>query len=152
MASASHRYQAQPDEDRPETLTSVLTKPGELGRFLELVAERVGDPSAATCQVFERWDADDGNLIAYFDGHERVLKLGLPDGDGVATMALPISEDLSPQIDENGIRAFGLRKVCSGVWALAPSLNLPGIMHAFVVFHGVPDPAPWESLIILVSV
>jgi hypothetical protein len=156
MASASHNPRPRRGDDAPQTLTSVLTEPGELGQFLEMVAERVGDPSGAICQVFVPWfaiDDDEGDLVPDFDPKDRMLLLAIV-GAGLEppVISLPISEDLSPQIDEGGIQAFGLRKVCRGVWAMAPSLNLPGLMHSFVVFHGVPDPAPWEQLIILVTV
>jgi hypothetical protein len=138
-----------------EILTSVLTEPGELGQFLAGVAELAGDPSAAVCQVFVPWEAADddiGDLVPDFDPKDRMLLLAIV-GTGLEppVISLPISEDLSPQIDERGNVAFGLRKVCRGVWALALSLNLPGLMHSFVVFHGVPEPAPWERLIVLVT-
>jgi hypothetical protein len=138
------------------TLTSVLTEPGELEAFLGHVAERAGDPAAATCLVFVNWDGPPedelGDLVPDFDPKERMLLLSIVDATiEPQAISLPISEDCSPEIDEGGIKFFGLRKVCKGVWALAPSLNMPGLIHSFVVFHGVPEPAPWERLIVLVS-
>ena len=39
--------------------------------------------------------------------------------------------------------AFGLQRVHPGVWVYDPSILVPGILHAFVVVVGVPEPAPW---------
>lgn len=41
--------------------------------------------------------------------------------------------------------AFGLERIAPGVWVLNPSLLVPGVLHAFVVVVGVPEPAPWED-------
>jgi hypothetical protein len=137
-----------------ETLTSVLTQPGELGDFLNLLMDQGSDPDSIVLQVFVPWftfRAGAWDIAPNFDPRGRMLLLEMNAETEDPMLELPISEDLNPQIDVGGVGAFGLRKVCAGVWALAPSLNLPGLMHAFVVFHGVPDPAPWESRIVLVG-
>src|ERR1019366_985849 len=88
-----------------DTLTSVLTQPGELGAFLEHVTEQRGDPCAAVCQVFVPWLAISdglGDLVPDFDPVERVLILAINQGMDSEAIQLPISEDLSPQIDEIG--------------------------------------------------
>jgi hypothetical protein len=46
--------------------------------------------------------------------------------------------------DAGDLVKFGSERVIPGVWALNPSLNVPGLIHAFVVLYDVPDPAPWE--------
>lgn len=40
---------------------------------------------------------------------------------------------------------FVLYKLGPGVWKLAPSVTVPGMLHAFITIVGVPDPAPWET-------
>lgn len=42
---------------------------------------------------------------------------------------------------------FVLYKLGPGVWKLAPSVTVPGMLHAFITIVGVPDPAPWETII-----
>jgi hypothetical protein len=37
-----------------------------------------------------------------------------------------------------------MERIVPGVWALNPSLNIPGVIHVFVLLYGVPNPAPWE--------
>jgi hypothetical protein len=49
------------------------------------------------------------------------------------------------------LQAFGARKFTGGAWALEPSLNLPGILHGFVVLTGVPDPPPWKRRVVLAT-
>jgi len=46
---------------------------------------------------------------------------------------------------DGGMKHWGLRKLGPGVWALDPSIHQPGVLHAYVVLQGVPDPAPFES-------
>ena len=136
-------------------LTSVLTVPGELREFLDGWENASGlDPSDVVCQVFVPWHPDIAQLCDVrpnYDYQERVLLLVFSHASVTVTVPVPISEDLEPSIICGEIQAYGLRKVCLGVWALAPSLLVPGLVHCYVVFHGVPEPAPWESQIIVVS-
>jgi hypothetical protein len=46
------------------------------------------------------------------------------------------------------LAAFGIIEIVPGLWHLTPSLNLPGVLHMFVVVYDVPSPAPWERRII----
>jgi hypothetical protein len=51
-----------------------------------------------------------------------------------------------PELHADGsIKIFGSRKIGPGTWAVTPSLNIPEVIHAFLVLCGVPEPAPWES-------
>lgn len=62
---------------------------------------------------------------------------------------LVISMD-GPKVNEEGVlEEFGAEQILPGVWALSPSLNMPGQFHAFVVLYDVPHPAPWSSRIIM---
>lgn len=42
------------------------------------------------------------------------------------------------------MKAWGLTKLGDSVWAVAPSIHLPGAFHGYVVLCDVPNPAPWE--------
>jgi hypothetical protein len=136
-----------------ETLTTVLTEPGELGALLQALVEETGaDPAEIVCQILAPWRPDAGpraDVWADYDARERELSLLFTHAG--ECLPLPISEDLEPVIVGGTIKAYGLRKACAGVWALAPSLLVPGLVHCYIVFHGVPEPAPWERLILLVS-
>jgi hypothetical protein len=135
------------------TLTSVLTEPGELREFLEgYMDETGGDPAEIVCQVLVPWHPDITQLRDVrpeYKHREKVLLLDFTHTDVV--LPVPISESGEPVIFDGVIEAYSLRKACAGVWALAPSLLVPDLVHCYIVFHGVPDPAPWESRIILVS-
>jgi len=108
-----------------------------------------GDPSVPVCQLFFRW-VDDLTAV----GEDLVA--GLVDGE----LVLLLGPEFPPfpmrvangrlQMNERGeLVAYGAAKIIPGVWALKPSLNAPGLIHGFVVLHGVPDPAPWESVIVV---
>lgn len=112
--------------------------------------EQFGDPAAPVCQIFVRWQegldgADRGEdvVVGPIDGGLRLV-LG-------PRSSLPVRiKSGEPQIsDEYELSAFGAELVVDGVWALTPSLNVEGVIHAFLVVYGVPDPAPWETWILL---
>lgn len=115
-------------------------------------AEELGDPSAAVCQLFFRWQDD----LRAVDGVDLVC--GLHEGSltillGPKFPALPIPVEVDgPRLDERGgLACFGVEPIAPGVWALTPSLNAQGLIHAFVVLYEVPSPAPWERKIIVVG-
>lgn len=110
-----------------------------------------GDPSLPVCQLFFRWQANpmvprgDDELVCGLDADgELVLLLG-PEFQPFPT---PIETD-EEQLEQQVGFAFGAQRITAGVWALNPSLNAEGAIHAFIVLHGVPDPAPWERRIVL---
>lgn len=110
-------------------------------------AMQFGDPSAVVCQLFFQWREDlraaAGDLACGLHGDEVALVLG-PD------VALPIPLQLGePEISDEGVITFGTDLIAPGLWAVTPSFNMPGVIHAFVVLYGVPDPAPWEKRIVL---
>jgi hypothetical protein len=135
-----------------DALTSVLTEPGELHEFLQgYMDDTGGDPSEIVCQLFTPWEPDITrlrDLRPLYSRTKKLLQLHFTHVDEV--LQIPISESLAPEIDGGEIQAYGLRKVCRGVWALAPSLLVPELLHCYIVFHGVPEPAPWESVIVIV--
>jgi hypothetical protein len=136
-----------------ETLTTVLTEPGELGAVMVgYTDETDGDPAEIVCLLLTPWHPEltrMRDVRPTWDGGERILSLLFTYAN--AHVPVPISETLEPIIVDDVIHAYGLRKATKGVWALAPSLQIPGVVHCYLVFHGVPDPAPWESRIIVVS-
>lgn len=115
-------------------------------------AEQYADPAEPVCQLFFRWQED--VLTPDSIGGEDLV-CGWHDGKLVLMMGPsfpPLPVDVASgglQLAENGaLEAFGASLVTAGVWELVPSLNAPGLLHAFVVLYGVPDPAPWERRIL----
>ncbi|HWR36397.1 MAG TPA: hypothetical protein VN622_11060 [Clostridia bacterium] len=110
-----------------------------------------GDPAVPVCQLFFRWV----ETPAAYRGDELVC--GVMDGQfGIwlcpgEAIAMPIVEGAAEFGMLNAIDNFGATKIANGVWSLSPSLNLPDLIHGFVVLYDVPDPAPWERRIILLS-
>lgn len=124
----------------------VLNRP-ELDRFLALAKRDLGDPSqpvfvlSANCSKFP----EPGDITARFHAGNLLLDLG-----GDRPLVVPVDPD-GPVVKDGKLAAFHIRKLGHGAWALSPSLNMPGILHAFIVVHGAPDPAPWERTIFLAT-
>jgi hypothetical protein len=121
----------------------------EVSAWCAGAAEEFGDPSLPICQLFFRWQ---GSLAG--DGAELIC--GMPEdalvlllGPGFPPLPLPVQSG-EPVVDQDGeLLAYGAERVTASVWAITPSLNAVGLIHAFIVLHGVPDPAPWERRIVL---
>jgi hypothetical protein len=110
--------------------------------------EEFGDPATPVCQIFARFVSD----LSRYHGDEIVC--GMEKGELVLWLPqIPVPFSIltgKPDISRNGeLMAFGAEMISLGVWALTPSLNMPGIIHAFVVLYDVPSPVPWERLIVL---
>lgn len=133
--------------------TSVVMTRDELNAFLMEATLALGDPAQTVCQLFVPWDLEGRavqTMFAMWDGDDQELQLLIVEDYGIRTLPLAVSaEDVV--IEDGRLKAFHVRKVSRGTWALAPSLNIPGELHAFVVLTGVPDPAPWERLVILAT-
>jgi hypothetical protein len=122
----------------------------EVSAWCAAAAEQFGDPSLPICQIFCRWSelpqvpVEEGDLACGAVDGQLVLLLG-PE---FAPFPMPIESAV--RVDDEGVlQAFRADQVTPGVWALEPSLNAQGAIHAFVVLHGVPDPAPWEKRIVI---
>jgi hypothetical protein len=132
--------------------TSVIASREELYQFVTEAALKMGDPSRAVCQLVVRWgdggpwlaDEDTG-LGAGWDPETGALVLLLGDSD---PLTVPVSGE-EPEMVDGALVRFQAIPLGGGVWTLNPSLNIPGVLHAFVVLTGVPDPAPWTRLVIL---
>lgn len=122
----------------------------ELAEWIDGAIEEFGDPSVPVCQIFVRWQQ---NLPAY---RGTDLACGLVNGNAALILTpafrplvLPLSAG-DAEIGERGeLVRFGAKAVTPGVWALDPSFNDPGFVHAFIVLYDVPSPAPWEQRIVL---
>jgi hypothetical protein len=114
--------------------------------------EAYGDASVPVCQLFFRWQPD----LETFDGRgdDETLVCGMVLGEFVlvcgrsAIIPLPVRKG-APEATDEEVITYGAVRVTAGVWAITPSLNIDGFIHGFVVLYGVPDPAPWERLIVL---
>jgi hypothetical protein len=129
---------------------SALTRADDVEVWRAGALLECGDPSDPVCQMFFHFQAD---LVRY-DGE--ALACGYTRDDllvllGATASPLPVPVRCGdPVIAPTGeLDAFGLSPITGDVWALSPSLNLPGVLHGFVVLYGVPTPAPWESRILL---
>jgi hypothetical protein len=137
----------------------VILNRADFDRFIESAAQEVGDPSVITSVLILEWregvvdTAALPELRARWAPHARciVIEWMDSDADGVRSrpVQIPVSADGAKYSDAGELEIFGVRRAGPGVYALAPSLNLPGFFHAFVVLHGVPEPPPWERRIIL---
>lgn len=119
----------------------------ELADWLTGAAEEFGNPSIPVCQLFVRYVAN----VTDYRGDDLVCSAGLNLWlDRQAPIPLAISRNGDgPCMNAMGeLTAFAARQLVPGVWFLSPSLNIPGVIHAFIVLYDVPDPAPWERRII----
>lgn len=110
--------------------------------------ELFGDPANTVGQIFAKYVPADprefSDIVAKWEPKESTLHVTIPQG----WLPLKISTT-GPKGDETGLSAFGIEQVCPGFWTLTPSLNISGLIHAFVHIYDVPTIAPWESRIIL---
>ena len=123
----------------------------EIEEWMAGVAAHFGDPSARTCQIFAQMvkhPVRSGfHLLANWDD-QNYLMLNFGSDEW---LPLPVDVDGPSAYEDGSIEAYGLKKVCDGVWSITPSLNMPGLIHAFVTIYDVPKPAPWESVIVVVG-
>lgn len=114
--------------------------------------EEYGDPSTPICQLFFRWESELGPSIQVrgdnLVGGLYKGDLGLLLGPTFPPICIPVRAG-EPEIHDGDLDCYGIEQICTGVWALTPSLNIPELIHAFVVLYDVPIPAPWESSIII---
>lgn len=122
----------------------------EVNAWIQGAIAEFGDPALPVGQIFAQFVANpspeqDLILAAW---HEKKLHIDFGGG----WLPIPVDE-AGPQIDEETgeLTSFSIGKIMPGFWTITPSLNMPGIIHAFVHIYDVPDPAPWEAQIIVVS-
>ena len=137
----------------------------ELSEFLEFAAEGLGDPSFAICQLFLRYVPLDILHLPVQEGELLVAYLPpvlgeLNEDNRCDRLILRLAEDViisvrvsvkGPEGSPESVRVLGLREIVPGMWTIWPSLNLPKVIHAFVVLYDVPRPAPWDSNILIME-
>ena len=124
--------------------------------FLEVAAWCAGarkqfpDPATPVTQAFFRYsELADASEDLVFNAAGGKLSLWILPGQPVI-----VSVADSIVIKHGELQAFAADCIREGLWALRPSLNLPGIIHIFVVLYDVPllgetkDP-PWKKSIVL---
>jgi hypothetical protein len=124
----------------------------EVARWVDCAVEEFGDPSEPICQIFARWMEP----LESYDGED--VAAGVMDGTvylrlGPAAM-LPISivpNGEEPGLDNEGRCHYGMERISVGLYALKPSLNVFGLIHAFVTLYDVPARVPWENRIVVVA-
>ena len=119
----------------------------ELREWCQGAELEFGDPSEPVCQIFARFTQvrHDKEITCASQPPSELLLHLVEKGPIVirlSTTAFCLGLD-------DAVETFQAREISSGLWSLSPSLNLPGILHAFVILYDVPSPAPWERLIIL---
>ena len=123
----------------------------QVKRWIEGAIDNFGDPSAPTGVIFARFVTQPtrNEELVLAAWHERKLHIDFGGG----WLPVPIDVD-GPVIDEErgSISAWGIEKICPGLWTLSPSIHMPGIIHVFAHSYCVPSPAPWESMIITATV
>jgi hypothetical protein len=148
-------------------VSPVMTTRAELEGWVMTVERQLGDPAAACGLLCIPWRsgivadltspaAAGGEMYAgpVSEQGDAIALTFPPKADYLAdeeTICLPMGIGLdAPEVHPVlGVMRYQAKRVCAGVWALNPSLNVDGLIHAFVVLHGVPDPAPWERRIVL---
>lgn len=117
-------------------------------RWMEQAAEEFGDPSEPVTQIFCKWVEP----LIDFCGQE--LAAGVMDGRTYvrigpgAHIEMRIESGHAGEIDKEGMPRYGATPIAQGLWALSPSLYIPGMVHAFVVLYDVPIAVPWEKKIV----
>lgn len=124
----------------------------EVAEWCRGAADAFGDPSVPVCQLFFRYLTDldictGDALSCTMIAGDLVLVLGGPPRP-VPLLPLPVRTG-KPDVTDDEVITYGAVRVVEGVWAITPSLNVEGFIHGFVVVYGVPDPAPWDRLIVL---
>ena len=130
-----------------------MTSTKDLENWISSARSALGDPALWVCQIFAQFlpkPSDGLKINAWLDNQETlILSIAHPPFQP-NSIRIPLQFSVHPPKVKNGVLfAFCLQKVTPGIWELYPSLNMPGILHAFVAIYGVPDPAPWEPQVIL---
>lgn len=117
-------------------------------------AEQFDDPSEPVCQMFFRWIE---RHVPHVPHSNDDLRCCMAEGALVLFLEpdrmwpIPLERPLTakPVLQGGQLISYGLEQITADVWALAPSLNIEGLVHGFVTLYGVPSPAPFERLILL---
>lgn len=142
------------DPDDEVAFGSALTTIADVDAWRIGAGLEFGDASSPVCQMFFRFEADihgyeQDALACGWSNGRLILVIGGGSDDEV--MAIPLRAGKPELTPSDDLVAFGATPITGDVWAVSPSLNIPGVLHGFVVLYGVPTPAPWEQRIVLAS-
>lgn len=129
------------EQQAPTEAVTMINNCEELAKWCDGAEEEFGDPSIPVCQLFVRWV----DTLILYRGTDLVA--GMMEGD----LFLKLHPHIEPlQIP---LEQYEFKRATSGVYAMTPSLNIPGVLHGYVVLFEVPDRAkpPWESLVVLAT-
>lgn len=123
----------------------VLRTIDDLAHWCDVSFEAFGDASKPVAVCFARWT---DNLEAY-RGED--IAIGRNDPAAPEDYALRLGpgcyiairlQQKQAFVNAAGeLEIFGANEVTDGVWSLTPSLNMPGLIHCFLVLYAVPETA-----------
>jgi hypothetical protein len=119
--------------------------------WCEGAEEQFGDVTLPIGQMFLRYvltlvGYEGEDLAASTEGEGSLIIRFTPD----TVLRVRVSEK-GPEGSAEELDVFGLRRITSGLWQLFPSMNLPGLVHAWASIYNVPEPAPWGKRIVLMG-
>ena len=88
-----------------------------------------------------------GAIGSLFAAH--LARLALPEAGGVEGGEVAAGAVVGGELGAGELEIFGAVNIAQGVWSLTPSLNLPGLIHCFVVLYEVPPAASWLQSTVL---
>jgi len=115
----------------------------ELKQWCAGAAEEFGDASIPICVMAFRWinrgeDVAADELVCWQEDQDHLRLAPAP------AIAIPIIPDDEPAVTPFGVLGFAAEQLGPGTWILNPSLNMPELLHGYVILTGVPNPAPWR--------
>ena len=67
--------------------------------------------------------------------------------DEMVPFTIPVSHRSTFETHPDGsMKCYAMRQIGPHTWKIDPSVNIPGLIHAFVVLCNVPEPPPWGKL------
>lgn len=125
----------------------------EVASWLDGARRRFPDPATPVTQAFFRFrsplaeDPQDPSEDLVFKAGPLPGEISLWILPGAPPVTVTVADSII--IDSGELQAFAIDRIHEGLWALRPSLNLPGIIHIFVILYDVPRQPPWESSVVL---
>lgn len=123
----------------------------EVERWCLGAARQFGDPAIPVGHAFFRHVENildyraDNDLVFSTDGQEVTLLFAYGN-----PVVIAVNED-APEFDGDELVGFGVKHIADGLWALTPSLNMPGLIHLFVTLYDVPRVAPWQKPVLILG-
>lgn len=115
----------------------------EIREWIDGARLEYGDPSVPVGVLFVDYQADAGVRIEYRHNPPELVLFLSADRE----LPLPFDPDGPVMDGEESLAAYGLERICDSLWQLLPSLNIPCLLHTFVIVYNAPVPAPWERRI-----